>query len=66
MICWIVISSDGHWDDEWKPARALYHRLWPDEELECPREMREEEREAGEESEGEESEESQEDEEYKP
>ncbi|KAJ5123140.1 hypothetical protein N7448_009237 [Penicillium atrosanguineum] len=29
------LSSDGSWS-EWKPARDVYQRIWPDASVECP------------------------------
>lgn len=34
-------SSDGfwNWEEEWVPARALYHDIWPDDPDEKPPEL---------------------------
>ncbi|KAJ5670522.1 uncharacterized protein N7477_005885 [Penicillium maclennaniae] len=45
------LSSDGYWD-EWKPAREIYQKIWPDASIECP--FNDDEDEGEENSEGEE------------
>ncbi|PYI31846.1 hypothetical protein BP00DRAFT_456670 [Aspergillus indologenus CBS 114.80] len=34
----VELRSDGYWDHdwEWRAARVLYQRLWPQDELHCP------------------------------
>lgn len=39
-----ISSSDGFWGEEgWVDARELYEAIWPDESIECPPGMEQDE-----------------------